>query len=212
MKILLVDDHPMIRKGCAALLSSAIQNLTVVECSSGEQALTLAASELPQLVILDISLPGISGIETSRKLQQRLPQLPILFHSMHQELSLVRQALDSGASGFLTKQCAPDLLIEAVRRVASGYLYIEPNLATRLAYYKPTANESDPRLESMTPREVEVFMMLANGNSNQKIAESLCISDKTVSNYLTLLKQKLQVKSHVELVYLAIDMGVVRFA
>jgi len=121
----------------------------------------------------------------------------------------VRQALEAGASGYLTKNSAPQVLIEAVHRVLAGHAYIEQPLATQLAC-TPAQNASDPRLQSMTQRELEIFVMLAKGTPARVIAEQLCISAKTVSNHLTLLKSKLQVSSHAELVHLGIDMGVVR--
>jgi len=126
---------------------------------------------------------------------------------MHDELPLVRQALEAGASGYLTKSSAPEVLIEAVRRVLDGHAYIEQSLATQLAY-----TPSDQRLQGMTPRELEIFLMLARGTPTRVIADQLNISSKTVSNHLTLLKSKLQVSSHAELVHLGIDLGVVRVA
>ena len=120
-------------------------------------------------------------------------------------LDPVRQALDAGASGYLTKTSAPEVLIEAVRRILDGHAYIEQALATELAY-----TPSDQRLQGMTPRELEIFLMLARGTPTRAIADQLNISSKTVSNHLTLLKSKLQVSSHAELVHLGIDMGVVR--
>ncbi|MDY0191112.1 MAG: response regulator transcription factor [Desulfuromonas sp.] len=210
MKILLVDDHAVVRQGYASLLKALLPEVQVDEAGSGEDALQLVPVLAPHLVVLDIGLPGISGLETCRRLRQRLPQLPVLFFSMHDELSLVRQALDAGASGYITKSSSPDVLIEAVRRTLSGHMYIEQTLATQLASQKYTQDAMDPRLQSMTPREMEVFVMLSRGLPTRQIAEKLCISNKTVSNYMTLLKHKLQVRSHVELVHLAIDTGVLR--
>lgn len=210
MKVLLVDDHAVVRHGYASLLSTYLPDIQIDEASSGEDALQCMPLVTPHLVIMDIGLPGISGLETCRRLLQRLPQLPVLFFSMHDELSLVRQALDCGARGYVTKNSSPDVLVEAVRRILSGQMYIEQSLATQLASQKYTQGAIDPRLQSMTPREMEVFVMLSRGFPTQKIAEKLCISNKTVSNYMTLLKHKLQVSSHVELVHLAIDTGVLR--
>ena len=210
MKILLVDDHAVVRQGYASLLKALLPEVQVNEAGSGEEALSAVPLLGPHLVVLDIGLPGISGLETCRRLRQRLPQLPVLFFSMHDELSLVRQALDAGATGYITKSSAPDVLVEAVRRTLAGQMYIEQGLATQLASQKYTQGAIDPRLQSMTPREMEVFVMLSRGFPTQQIAEKLCISNKTVSNYMTLLKHKLQVTSHVELVHLAIDTGVLR--
>ena len=207
MKVLLVDDHAVVRQGYASLLRALLPEVQLREACDGEQALQRVQEEIPNLVIMDIGLPGISGLETTRRLRQRLPQLRVLFFSMHDELPLVRQALEAGASGYLTKSSAPEVLIEAVRRVLDGHAYIEQSLATQLAY-----TPSDQRLQGMTPRELEIFLMLARGTPTRAIADQLNISSKTVSNHLTLLKSKLQVSSHAELVHLGIDLGVVRVA
>lgn len=211
MNILLVDDHAVVRQGYASLLRAALPAMQVREAANGEEALARVLEEVPNLVIMDFGLPGISGLETTRRLRQRLPQLRVLFFSMHDELPLVRQALEAGASGYLTKSSAPQVLIEAVQRVLAGHAYIEQALATQLAC-TPQAGASDPRLQSMTQRELEIFVMLARGTPAREIAEQLCISTKTVSNHLTLLKSKLQISSHAQLVHLGIDMGVVRVA
>ncbi|KRP43511.1 DNA-binding response regulator, NarL/FixJ family, contains REC and HTH domains [Pseudomonas libanensis] len=207
MNILLVDDHAVVRQGYASLLRALLPAIEVREAASGEEALSRVQEAVPNLVIMDFGLPGISGLETTRRLRQRLPQLRVLFFSMHDELPLVRQALEVGASGYLTKSSAPEVLIEAVRRILDGHAYIEQALATELAY-----TPSDQRLQGMTPRELEIFLMLARGTPTRAIAERLNISSKTVSNHLTLLKSKLRVSSHAELVHLGIDMGVVRVA
>ncbi|PAU61962.1 response regulator transcription factor [Pseudomonas indica] len=210
MKILLVDDHAVVRQGYASLLRTLLPHVQVSEAGSGEEALRQTQADIPNLVIMDIGLPGISGLETTRRLHQRLPQLRVLFFSMHDELPLVRQALDSGAAGYITKNSPPDVLVEAVRRILAGYPYIEQPLATQLACHATQGEDSDPRLRGITQREFEIFVMLAKGLPARQIAEKLCISAKTVSNYLTLLKSKLQVSSHAELVHLAIDTGVLR--
>ncbi|MBY8944946.1 MULTISPECIES: response regulator transcription factor [unclassified Pseudomonas] len=205
MNILLVDDHAVVRQGYASLLRALLPAVEVREAASGEEALSRVQEALPHLVIMDFGLPGISGLETTRRLRQRLPQLRVLFFSMHDELPLVRQALEAGASGYLTKSSAPEVLIEAVRRILDGHAYIEQALATELAY-----TPRDQRMQGMTPRELEIFLMLVKGTPTRAIADQLNISSKTVSNHLTLLKSKLQVSSHAELVHLGIDMGVVR--
>lgn len=212
MEILLVDDHPMIRLGLAHTLSTALPELPIAEAASGEEALQRVQEHLPGLLIMDFDLPGISGLETTRRLRQRVPQLRILFFSEHTELSLVRQALDAGACGFLSKAAQPPVLVEAVRRVLSGHAYIEQPLATQLACQSHHMQAGDVRLSGLTQRETEIFLMLAKGTPSRLIAEQLCISAKTVSNYLTLLKSKLQVSSQAELVHLAIDAGLLRIA
>lgn len=210
MKILLVDDHFVVRDGIATLLRGLFPEVEVSEAADGEAALEAVQRSVPSLVILDIGLPGISGLEVTRRLRQRLPQLRVLFFSMHDELPLVRQALDAGASGYITKGASPAVLVEAVRRILAGHAYIEQPLATQLARQPQGADGQDPRLQGMTQREFEIFVMLARGLPVRQVAEHLCISAKTVSNHVTLLKQKLQVASHAELVHLAIDTGVLR--
>lgn len=210
MKILLVDDHAVVRQGYASLLRAMLPEVEVSEACDGEQALAQVQAQIPSLVIMDLGLPGISGLETLRRLRQRLPQIRVLFFSMHDELPLVRQALEAGALGYLTKTSSPQVLIEAVKRTLAGHVYIEQELATHLACNRGQDGSRDPRLQGMTQRELEIFVMLAKGIPNRRIAEQLCISSKTVSNNLTLLKSKLQVDSHAELVHLAIDTGVIR--
>lgn len=211
MRILLVDDHPVVRLGCAGLLRAALPEVEIVEAASGEDALALVQNSIPHLVLMDVGLPGISGLETTRRLRQRLPQLRVLFFSQHVELSLVRQALDAGGCGYVTKAAPAEVLVDAVRRVLSGYPYIEQTLATRMACQRPGEGAGeDPRLSGMTPREMEVFMMLARGIAVRQIAEQLCISGKTVSNHMTLLKNKLGVDSLAGLVHLALETGILR--
>ena len=209
MNILLVDDHAIVRQGYTSLLGMTFTQADIREAASGEEAISVAQQKVPDLVVLDIGLPGISGIETARRLLLRWPSLRILFFSMHDELPLVRQALAAGALGYITKGAAPDVLLEAVRRCLGGQRYIEQELATQLAC-AGTDNALDPRLKCMTQREFEIFVMLAKGTPPRRIASHLCISSKTVSNNLTVLKQKLNVSSLTELVHLAIDTGVIR--
>ena len=208
MNILIVDDHAVVRQGYASLLATLLEGVTVSEAASGEEALQRVAQGCPELVILDVGLPGISGLETARRLRARQPQLRVLFFSMHDELPVVRKALEAGASGYLTKSAAPQVLLEAVRKVLAGHTYIEHGLATALAC--TGGDGQDPRLGGMTQRELEIFVLLARGVGVRQIADKLCISAKTVANYQTQLKNKLQVGSQSELVHLAIDTGLLR--
>ncbi|MFJ2549843.1 response regulator [Pseudomonas sp. NPDC087612] len=205
MAILLVDDHPMLRLGLVAALQQGLEGMTVIEAASGEEALAKVGEQLPGLVIMDVDLPGISGVETTRRLRQRLPQLRVLFFSEHTDLGLVRQAMAAGACGYLSKAAEPAVLLEAVRRVLCGHAYIEQALATELV-----CQPGDTGIHGLTQRETEIFLMLAKGTPTRLIAEQLCISSKTVSNYLTLLKSKLQVASQAQMVRLAIEAGLLR--
>lgn len=210
MAILLVDDHPMLRLGLAGVLEQGLQGLAIIQAASGEDALVKAGEQLPGLVVMDFDLPGISGLETTRRLRQRWPQLRVLFFSEHCELGLVRQALDAGACGFLSKAAEPGVVLDAVRRVLCGHAYIEQSLATELALQAHGGQQGHVRLQGLTQREIEIFLMLAKGGSNRLIAQQLCLSSKTVSNYLTQLRSKLQVRSQAEMVHLAIEIGLLR--
>ncbi|HCF6612168.1 TPA: response regulator transcription factor [Pseudomonas aeruginosa] len=209
MKILLVDDHFVVREGLAALLRGLLPDVEVSEAGDGEEALQAVQRDIPSLVIVDLGLPGISGLELTRRLRQRLPQLRVLFFSLHDELALVRQALDAGARGYVTKRAAPTVLLEAIRRVLAGQLYLEQPLATRLAC-QSWEEQGGAALRGLTRREFEIFRLLARGLALREVAEHLGVSAKTVSNHVSLLKQKLQVSTQAELVHRAIDSGVLR--
>ncbi|GAA0785317.1 response regulator transcription factor [Marinobacterium sediminicola] len=208
MKVLLTDDHAVVRQGYASLLSTMLDGCEMMEASSGWECLTLWQQHRPDVLVLDINLTDISGIETARRILQRDREARILFFSMYDELPMVQQALDAGALGYITKSSSPEVLLEAVRKVMMGQPYVEHELATRLAMQRNTG--MDPRLEGMTQREFEIFVMLARGLTPKAIAEQLCISAKTVSNHSTLLKNKLQVSSTAELVHLAIQCGLLK--
>ena len=206
MKILLIDQHPVVREGCCQILSTTFPLLEIEFVNTGEEALEYIYQKIPQLVILDIYLSGISGLETCRRLLQKLPQLPILFFTAQNELPLVRHALNLGARGFIGKHCAPSILTQAVQRLLSGHLYIEQALATKLAYFGKTLSTKSNEL---SPREFEVFIMLAKGLPSKEIAENLSISTKTVANYCTQIKHKLQVTNHIGLMHLALEFGII---
>jgi DNA-binding NarL/FixJ family response regulator len=162
----------------------------------------------PEVIIMDVNMSGISGIEASRRILQRYPEVNVLFFSMYDEVPVVTQALNTGARGYITKSCTPEILIEAVKKVATGQLYVEHELAMRLAVSRP--EQKDKRLRDMTHREFEIFVMLASGQSVKDISDKLCISANTVSNYTAILNNKLNVTSTAELVHLAIETGLVK--
>ena len=209
MKLMIVDDHQVVRQGIANLLLSMISGIAITEVETGQEAVSQYGQCQPDVLLLDMGLPDISGLEVARRIRQRWRGAAILFFTMHDELPMVRQALDVGGMGFVSKSCAPEELAEAVKRVAAGQPYIEHPIATRLAMNRE--RPVDHRLKDMTQREMEVLLMYARGENIAGIAERLCISSKTVSNHLALLKNKLQVGSSVELIHLAVDAGLVRY-
>lgn len=208
MKILLTDDHAVVRKGYASLLETMLDQCEIIEAGCGQEGFAIWQQQQPDLVIMDISLPDISGIETARRILERNQTARVLFFSMYDELPIVQQALDTGALGYITKNCALETLRDAVRRVLQGQPYVEHELATRLAIQGKGGG--DPRLSGITQREFEIFVMLARGFTPKHIADQLCISTKTVSNHSALLKSKLEVASTAELVHLAIRCGLVK--
>ncbi len=210
MKILITDDHSVVRQGYSSVLSTVIQPCEVIEAANGEEAGRLYASELPDLVIMDINLPGISGIEAATRILQHDADAKILFFSMYDEALVVKQALDAGAMGYITKSGSPQTLLEAVTRISKGEIFIEYDLVMKLSLNNQDV--TDERLRALTQREFEVFSMLARGQSNQEISDILEISIKTVSNYVTTIKSKLDISSTAELVHLAVEAGVVKFA
>lgn len=208
MNILIVDDHAVVRQGYASLLSTMLSPCVVREAGDGDQALSMCKEAAPEVIIMDVNMSGISGIEASRRILQRFPDVNVLFFSMYDEVPVVTQALNTGARGYITKSCTPEILMEAVKKVATGQLYVEHELAMRLAVSRP--EQKDKRLRDMTHREFEIFVMLARGLSVKEISEELCISNKTVSNYTAILKSKLNMTSTAELVHLAIETGLVK--
>ncbi|MDO6514440.1 MULTISPECIES: response regulator transcription factor [unclassified Neptuniibacter] len=208
MKIIIADDHAVVRQGYSSLLSTMLAPCDVLEASNGDQAFNLCQTDKPDIVIMDVNMQGISGVEATRRILQRDSNINILFFSMYDESPVVAQAMEAGAKGYITKSCTPEILIDAVKKVAAGQLYVEHELAMRLAVTRP--EQKDQRLKDMTQREFEIFVMLAQGCSVHQISEQLFISNKTVSNYTSILKSKLQISSTAELVHLAIETGVVK--
>lgn len=208
MKILITDDHSVVRQGYASLLSTMLEGCEIFEATSGEEALEQYQKTNPDLVIMDINLPGISGIEAASRIIQADEDAKVLFFSMFDEAPVVKQALDTGAMGYITKSGSPDTLLDAVKKISEGQIFIEYSLVMKLALN--AQDVSDSRLRELTQREFEVFVMLARGESNQSIADTLSISIKTVSNYVTTLKSKLSLSSTAEIVHLAIDAGLIK--
>ena len=201
-RILLVDDHAVVRAGYQMLLTQAERTEIVAEASSGEQASKLFTELSPDVVIMDLSLPGISGLEAIRRIISKDPNAKILVFSMHEDTVFVEQALRAGARGYLTKSSAPKTLLRAIEEIAEGRIYIDEQLVQHLAFQR-ARNETEP-FSSLSTREFEIFCLLAEGLNTTDIAARLSIGYKTVANYSSRIKNKLQVNTNAELARLAI--------
>ena len=204
MKLLLVDDHPVVRAGLRQLLATAVA-ATVIEAADGREALALARRERPDLVVLDLNLPGIGGVELIRRLLQQTATLRVLVLSMHAEPLYAARALQAGAKGYVSKSAPPDELLTALRRIAAGGHYVETEIAQALALQGAAA--ADPLL-GLSERDLEMLRLLAEGRSLAEIAAALGLGYKTVANALTQIKATVGAASTVDLVRMALAMGV----
>ena len=199
--ILLVDDHALVRAGVKRLLATLTQ-VEVLEAADGREALALLRQRRPDLVILDLNLPGLGGLELLRRMVHAGAG-PILVLSMHGEPLYAKRALEAGAAGYMTKNASPDELLTAVRRVTAGGRYVEAELAQALA-----APAAGAPLDRLTARELEIMRLLAGGASLAEIAAAVGVGYKTVANNCVQIKSKLGVTRTADLVRLAIETGV----
>ncbi len=213
IRIVIVDDHGVIRAGLRSLLKST-QDIDVVgDVGDGAGAYRLAAELEPDVMLLDIGMPGEDGIEVARKLKTRFPQIRLLFLTMHEDESLLREAIAVGASGYVLKRADEAEIITAIRAAARGELYVHPAM-TRVLLRGQELEEPPPRTadlpaaESLTPRELDILRFLVRGYTNRQIAESLGLSVRTVEGHRANLMGKLGVSSRVELVNYAEENGI----
>jgi two-component system invasion response regulator UvrY len=207
VKILLVDDHAVVRAGYRRLLESSPLNISVFEADTGERGYLRYSEQAFDLVVMDLTLPGIGGLETIRRITQRDSAARVLVFSIHDETVFIERALQAGACGYINKSSAAEVLIEAVEHVLRGEIYLGPRIAERLA----ALNYSDKGgpLTALSPREFDIFRLLAEGRTVNEIAALLSLSAKTVANYNTQIRTKLNVASAAELARLAIRYGIV---
>lgn len=208
IQVLLVDDHAVVRTGFRLLLQSQPDIKVVAEAHSGETACQIYAEQSPDVVVMDLGMPGMGGLEALRRIRARNPAARILALSAHDDPMHARRALREGALGFLSKRSAPEALIEAIGSVAAGRRYIDPSLAQKLALAEIEGAARSP-IEQLSEREFEVFIRLAGGATVQKIADDLKLSASTIGTHLYNLKQKLGVVNQSELTLLAIRHGLI---
>lgn len=209
INILLIDDHPVVRAGYCRLIERTSDMCVVAESENGETGYQLYQTHLPDVTILDLNMPGIGGLETIRRIISYNPDAHILVISMLNNATIAQHSLKAGASGFFCKQSRIKEMLQAIRQVNSGKIYIEPELATILATNTTRKNIYNNVLDTLTKREFQIFKLLAEGNSCWQIAEKLCISIKTVNVHHYNLMRKLQIQNSIQLIRMAIAHNVI---
>lgn len=199
-RILIADDHPVLRSGLRVLLGADPDLEVVGEAGTGEETLRLAEELRPDVVLLDIGMPGESGIETVRRLKAKLPALKVLFLTMHEEEGMLLEALGAGGDGYLIKRADDAEIIQAIRVVRRGDVYVHPAMTRALLGQTEATERPQEPVEPLTQREIDVLRLLARGNTNRQIAELLGLSTRTVESHRANLMGKLGLSSRVELV------------
>jgi len=203
IRILIADDHAILREGLKHILAEGSDVTVAAEASTGQEVLEKIRNDKYDMVLLDISMPGMSGLEVLKQLKIEKPKLPVLVLSMHPEEQYAVRALRAGASGYLTKESAPDELITAIRKISQGRKYITSSLAERIAFEMEIDSEK-PLHDILSDREYQVLRLIAAGKTIKQIAEELSLSIKTVSTYRTRIMEKMKMKTNAELMHYAI--------
>jgi len=204
IKLLLVDDHDLVRTAIARMLSD-IDDLDVIgQANSGEQAYSMAGELSPHVVVMDIRMPGIGGLEATRKIKQRYPEIKILALSACEDEPFPTRLLQAGASGYLTKGACIDETVRAIRQVADGKPYLSPSIAQQMALKSCDINQQSCPFDQLSEREMQISLMIASGQKIQLISDLLCVSPKTVNTYRYRIFEKLNIENDVELALLAV--------
>jgi DNA-binding NarL/FixJ family response regulator len=206
--IILVDDHAVVRAGVRRLLEQEPLFEVIGEAESGEKAYQIFGELKPDVMVMDLSMPGMGGLESIRRILMRYEKAKILVLSMHEDLSFANQALKLGAKGYLTKNTLADDLVKSIETVTQGDVFLSDEIAKKMAMQSISGNQ-DP-IHELSAREFEIFRLLAEGLDIDAIASTLNISSKTVSNYQTMIKQKLNINTPIELIRYAIKVGVIK--
>ena len=209
INVMLVDDHGLVRNGIKRILDDVDGIAVVAEAENGEQAIRQVRMQRPDVILMDISMPGIGGLEATRKIAQSLPGIKIIAVTIHDDDPFPARLLEAGAVGYLTKGCNVREIINAIRSVHTGKQYITPAVAQKLALSFINNGEKSP-IDRLTQRETQVMLMIVKGNTNKEISEKLCLSPKTTSTYRYRLYDKLGVFNEVELTRFAIRYGLIK--
>jgi len=210
LKVMLVDDHAVVRTGFKLLLQACNDIEVVAEADSGEAACQMYESVAPDVVVMDIAMAGMGGIEAIKRLLAKNSRARILALSAHEDTSHPKRALQAGALGYLSKRSAPEVLIDAIRLIAQGQRYLDAQIAQRMAVQDITGKQGP--MEKLSAREFEVFMQLAHGQSVAQISVALALSSSTVGTHLYNIKQKLRLVNQAEMALLAVRHGLIDVA
>ena len=208
MRVVIADDHPVVRRGLKAIVEGALRFANVDEAGNAAELLTLVRKREPDVVLLDIAMPGRSGLEALKELRGEHPRVPVLVLSVHSEDQFAVRSIRAGASGYLTKDSAPEELVDAIRTVVTGRRYLTPSVAECLASAVETDANRPPH-EMLSDREFHVLRMLAAGKTNGEVADELALSAKTVSTYRTRALRKMGMRTNAELTQYAVRHGLV---
>ena len=209
IKILIADDHAIVREGLKQILAETSDLVVAGEATNGHEVLEHIRRQDCDLALLDLAMPGRDGLETLKELKREKPKLPVLILSIYPEEQYAVRALKAGASGYLTKESAPEELIAAIRKVSQGGKYISASLAEKLAHHLETATEG-PVHETLSDREYQVMLMIASGKTVKEIAAEMYLSIKTVSTYRARALHKMGMKNNSEFTYYAVKHGLVK--
>jgi two-component system invasion response regulator UvrY len=207
IKVLIVDDHELIREGIKKLLSEVADIKVVGEADNGENAIRVMREMDPDIVLMDVKMPGIGGLETTKRLLRSNPQTHIIALTSCNEEPFPTRILQAGAQGYLTKGCGVEEMVQAIRKVYGGQKYISPEIAQQIALKSLSDHEETP-FDLLSERELQVMLMITSGEKVQDISDKLCLSPKTVNSYRYRLFEKLKVNNDVELTHLAYRHGI----
>lgn len=208
IKVLLVDDHELVRIGIKRLLQDVSGIKVVGEASSGEEGVKIAKDVLPDVVLMDVQMPGIGGLEATRKMIRHNPDIKILALTVLDDEPYPSRLLQAGAAGYITKGCDAEEMVRGIRTVYAGQRYISSEIAQQLALKRYTKAEESP-IDILSERELQIMLMITSGQKVQEISDKLCLSPKTVNSYRYRIFEKLAINSDVELTLLAIRLGLV---